>query len=375
MSVFPDDKILTFMDAKTLHVASSAMPLPYAPPALLPGMAGLCSALASRAALRDGTLRFVHEPVPAAGAPAAAFGVEAGGFLFGLEFASLDFLAAHEALGGVDIDHLPVAVRQAVIEMVLQTFQDALEGALNTTLVPLSSEQMPADWLDPPLHFVFDFSHADGRKWVVDLLLRVGTEEGARWLEHRVLAALPQTWRNPERDRWPLETTLLAGGMRVPVGLLNDLALSDILLPPEYPARDGQLFLAINETCAFRLSVSGHEATVVDKSDLFFDGRGSSVSPDHNNPPDTGTSPEGGKTHVDSAALEVTIHFELEKKLLPFSEVESLAPGKTFSLGVEPLSAVTLTLNGQALARGRLVDLDGTLGVQITRLISTARHD
>jgi type III secretion protein Q len=363
------------MNTQLFYAESRAAPLPYQPPVLVPGMAGLCSALVSRAVLRDGALRFVYEPVPTGGTPAAAFGVEAGGFLFGLEFATLDFLVAHEALDGADIERLPQAVRLSAIEMVLQPLQDALEAMLRVTLVPLSDGQTPADWLDPPLHFVVDFSAADGRKWAISLRLRVASEEGARWLESRVLAALPQVWCNPARESWQLAATLLAGGMRVPLGLVNKLAPGDILLPPEYPAQEGQLFLAVNNDCAFRLSVSGHEATVVDRTGLFFDGRSSSVSSDDNNAPATAAAPTGQGALVDSAALEVTLHFELEKKLLSLSELESLAPGKTFALGVDPLSAVTLTLNGQTLARGRLVDLDGTLGVQITRLIGTPHHD
>ncbi|GHU07884.1 hypothetical protein AGMMS50225_05540 [Betaproteobacteria bacterium] len=359
------------MNTKLSNAESRAAPLPYLPPVLVPEMADLCSALVSRAALRDGALRFVYEPLPSGGTPAATLGVEVGGFLFGVEFATLDFLAAHEALEGADIGHLPPAVRLAAIEMVLQPFQDALEAALRVTLTPLSSAETPTDWLEPLFHFVFDFSHADGRRWAIGLRLRVAAAAGAHWLERRVLAALPQVWRNPARESWQVATTLLAGGMRVPLGLLNGLAPGDILLPPEYPAKDGQLFLALGNDCALRLSVSGHEATVVDRTSLFFDGRSSAVSSDDNNPSAT----PGQGALVDSAALEVTVHFELEKKLLPLSELESLAPGKSFALGADPLSAVTLTLNGQALACARLVDLEGTLGVQITRLIGTSRHD
>ena len=103
------------------------------------------------------------------------------------------------------------------------------------------------------------------------------------------------------------------------------------------------------------------------------------MNSDNDNPPRaemvSEAASEAQENLIDGAALEVTIHFELEKKLLPFYELESLCPGKTFRLGVEPLSPVTLTLNGQALARGRLVDLNGALGVQITRLTGTPRHD
>jgi type III secretion system YscQ/HrcQ family protein len=297
----------------------------------------------------------------------ATFAVEAGGGLFRLEFATLDFLTSLEALDGADIHRLPDAVRQATIAVVLQSFQDVLEDALNTTLMPLSPSPAPAfsAWLDPPLHFTLDFTDQNGRKWPISLRLRVATEEGARWLENRILTALPNSGCHPERNSFPITTTLLAGKMRLPLGLLAGLAVSDILLPPEYPAGNGQLFLVINEHFIFRLQLSNQEATVLDRVDHFF---GGDISVSSENTTST-------ETPASLDTLEVEIHFELDKKLLPLAEVESLAPGKTFPLGIDPLSAVTVTLNGRALATGRLVDLNGTLGVQITRLIRQPRND
>jgi type III secretion protein Q len=67
--------------------------------------------------------------------------------------------------------------------------------------------------------------------------------------------------------------------------------------------------------------------------------------------------------------LEVAVSFELERKVMTVSELEALAPGRSFPLGTDPLSPVTLTVNGRALASGRLVELGGVLGVQITKLL------
>ena len=64
--------------------------------------------------------------------------------------------------------------------------------------------------------------------------------------------------------------------------------------------------------------------------------------------------------------LELPVVFELERRLLAVRDVEALAPGYTFALGCDALAPVTLTVNGRAVARGRLVDLNGTLGVQLT---------
>lgn len=66
--------------------------------------------------------------------------------------------------------------------------------------------------------------------------------------------------------------------------------------------------------------------------------------------------------------LEVTLTFELERRRLTVRDVETLAPGYVFALGGDALSPVTLCVNGKAVGSGRLVDLSGTLGVQITRL-------
>lgn len=350
------------------------VPVPYAPPSLLPGMAGLCSALASRAALKDGALRFFFDPVtpvaPASGV-ASRFILEADGFPFRLEFAALDFLAAHEALRGLEIARLPEAVRLATIAMVLEPFRDALENALKITLVPVSAAETPVDWLHPPFRFALDFTSADDRTWAIPFSLSVAREEGAVWLMSRVLAALPQAWRNQERGNWPIAVSVLAGVMRLPLGLLEKLQLGDVLLPPDYPAAKGQAFLVLSEQAGFRLAISGDKATVLDRIDHFCEEKETRVNSEAQSPADGKTSPENP---VADGSLEVTVHFELEKKLLPLSEIESLLPGKTFFLGTDPFSEVTVVLNGRTLASGRLVDLNGTLGVQITRLSSKPRH-
>ena len=336
---------------------------PFAPPVLTQGLALLQSALSSRAALKTGALRFVHAPLPETWAPATRFCLEAGGFLFRLDFAVLDFLAAHPALDGVNPDDLPEDARRAAVEMTLAPWQDKLENLLNVTLMPVQEHDALARWLDPSLHFALEFTHA-GHAWPIPLRLSVATDEGARWLANRVMTALPQPWRNPESASWRIGAALLAGAMRLPLSCLERLAPGDILLPPDYPAAQGRLFLALGPENGFSLSVAGQTATVVAACRQFCAAKESTMSAASN--PASETTPE--KAHLKSAALEIELRFELGKIRLPLAEVEALAPGKTFPLGMDPLSAVTVTLDGQALASARLVDLKGTLGVEITRL-------
>jgi type III secretion protein Q len=335
-------------------MANAVLPVPYQPAALTPEMAGLCDALCSRAALLDGnsTLQFHFEPVPADWQPAAGFTLDAGGFSWRLEFARMDFLAANETLAGAALDRLPEPICQAAILLVLQPMLDRLETALGIALNPAESAEGASGWLEPPLSFTLDFTAGDERSWRIPVRLRAASGKGASWLRARILDALPEPRKNPARRGWPLVTTLEAGNMRIPLRLLRDMAVGDILLPPQYPAANGVLTLILGKGSGLRLNVSDGRAVVTD----FLNNEESGVN-------DATASPS-----IDAASLEVLIRFELEKKLLPLAEVEALAPGKTFPLGVDPLSAVTVTLNGQALAAGRLVDLGGVLGVQITRL-------
>lgn len=49
-------------------------------------------------------------------------------------------------------------------------------------------------------------------------------------------------------------------------------------------------------------------------------------------------------------------------------DISALSPGYTFAMGSDALSPVTMRVNGKAVGTGRLVDVQGVLGIQITAL-------
>jgi type III secretion system YscQ/HrcQ family protein len=214
-----------------------------------------------------------------------------------------------------------------------------------------------------PLHFSLDFE-PPGRRFRLPLRLRAEDEAGCLALAER-LASFP-AWRNPRSAAWPVPVTLAAGRMTLPAAEWEALAVSDILLPPDYPAAQGRLALLLANGGELNLSVRSGRAEVIawNTSEV------TTVS-DLNQPPEsTSTDPPPPETAPPGpAAPEVIITFEGGKKLLPWGDLEALAPGRSFPLEVDPLGPVTLAVNGRALAAGRLVDLGGTLGVEITRLL------
>lgn len=67
--------------------------------------------------------------------------------------------------------------------------------------------------------------------------------------------------------------------------------------------------------------------------------------------------------------IEIRLSFELDRRLITVGELSSIAPGFTFPISGSEDSLVTVRANGKAIARGRLVDMNGTFGVQLTETL------
>ncbi len=66
--------------------------------------------------------------------------------------------------------------------------------------------------------------------------------------------------------------------------------------------------------------------------------------------------------------LDVTVSFELERRNMSLKDVKTITKGYTFALNCDQDSPVTLRVNGKSIGFGRLVDMDGLMGVEITKL-------
>ena len=64
-------------------------------------------------------------------------------------------------------------------------------------------------------------------------------------------------------------------------------------------------------------------------------------------------------------SIEVLLTFDLEERTIQMSDLESLSEGYTFSLSSPANAPVTIRANGKPIATGRLVDINGKLGVEI----------
>ncbi|MBO4312322.1 MAG: type III secretion system cytoplasmic ring protein SctQ [Desulfovibrionaceae bacterium] len=147
----------------------------------------------------------------------------------------------------------------------------------------------------------------------------------------------------PLAPRIPLELSLEAGFVRLPRDAVSSLAPDDVLIPEDWKLPKALLARiwhgggCLCATCA----LEGTNAAL--------------------------TSPltEDTMEPTETSDLELRLSFELERRLITLGDLSALEPGYTFALGCDTNSPVTIRVNGKALAQGRLVDMNGTLGVQV----------
>ena len=157
--------------------------------------------------------------------------------------------------------------------------------------------------------------------------------------------------------------------------LAASLAPGDILLPERWTPEAPRLLLPGDTALACRLengvlSVLGPDATLPSPCGGY---------PDSSEVTMTESVSEhaaGGTPLLDReavAALELPVTFELARLSLRVEEIAALAPGYTFALNGDASSVpVLLRIGGRIAARGRLVDVGGMPGVQITGMADAA---
>ncbi len=359
--------------------------VPYQPPRLDPDMA-----LLGRALGLTGPYEFTLaglparlEPAPVPGGPWPArlrFHLEIGGFLWTVELGDVDLLAEHPGLAGADLAALPEPLRLAALDWLGRPLWAALGARLGTAARPAAGPEAAPDhgeWLELTLRRF----GPDGEAGPTPVRLRPAAPSSARWLAEVLLRVLPPRNAGPGPDL-PMPAVLAAGRMSVPVRVLAGLEAGDILLPPEYPAAEGRLWLDLpGGRRSLRLALADGWATVLDVQRMEAPmplettpktTPDQTATPRPEDRPEAGDAPGPAPAAADTAGagliadLEVTVTFELERKLMTLTEILTLAPGAGFPLGADPLAPVALTVGGRAIARGRLVEMGGVLGVQIT---------
>ena len=283
--------------------------------------------------------------------------------------------AAGEAGGlpsGNDFSALPAPLSLAVLERLFAPALDSLARWLGCETRFCSAPVPETAWGGPlPLTLALP----DGERVYLRLFW---ADEGAARFFFFFLSALPLRVVPDAAGALPgavLLCPLEVGGMSLSPGEAASLAPGDILLPERWTPEAPRLLLPGDTALACRLengvlSVLGPDATLPSPCGGY---------PDSSEVTMTESVSEhaaGGTPLLDReavAALELPVTFELARLSLRVEEIAALAPGYTFALNGDASSVpVLLRIGGRIAARGRLVDVGGMPGVQITGMADAA---
>ena len=183
----------------------------------------------------------------------------------------------------------------------------------------------------------------------LQLLLKREGATLAFWLAEPgpLFGKLP-TRPSQQRLTLPLTLSLQWGAMRVAISELETLSYGDVLLPPPHPLLGQQLLLCVEgRPFAYCLPHQQHlELTAM-----------------HNAADDNLDA-----TQLDNLPIQVT--FEVGRQTLDWHSLTTLQPGSLIDLGTPIDGEVRIISNGHQLGSGRLVEIQGRLGVRVESLKS-----
>lgn len=80
------------------------------------------------------------------------------------------------------------------------------------------------------------------------------------------------------------------------------------------------------------------------------------------------TGHENARQGIDVSDICVNVHFSLDERVISLQELQNIKAGYVFALDKDFFAPVTLMVQGKAAGKGKIVDINGTVGVQITEL-------
>lgn len=201
--------------------------------------------------------------------------------------------------------------------------------------------------------FSFMLAGADGETLAGEL----ATDSLGLMLMSGVLAQLP-AHDALAVEALPLRCRLVFGATTLPADEMGTLAAGDVLLIARcelQPLDDGghALWLQPLPGAGLRVALRGAQVEVLEPWKTLMTAE---------------TQAAAGDEPVDLDAVPVLLTFDLGETTLPLAELKRLQPGQVFDLGRPLTGAVRVRANGALVAEGELVEIDGHLGVSVSRL-------
>jgi len=335
-------------------------PSAFIPPKLAPATAKLLNILCTREnpwhfLCAENELSLTPDPFPMPFQPACVCTVIDGGKIYMVEIGSMDIIYIHPALRDVlPQTPLPDELRTALIEVLLTEVLTSLNKTMNTAFtvnqaVLSGTGQVSTENVSTVAQISLSLNTESGS---VPIRINVPDIESFNAL-YTKLNELPMRGKDEPLPEIctdiPFGVSLEIGRLRLTQDEFAHLKINDVLLPEAFAMAGSPLLLRINSSKTLTASCTLDNGTLtINEFPLIL--QESDMNEDTQN------------------ELDITLSFELEHRQMQLKDISTLAPGYTFALTVDPMTPITILANGRQIGKGRIVDLNGTLGVQVIEL-------
>ncbi len=291
---------------------------------------------------------------PPAFSPAVLLDLEVNGVNWQVSLDTEDCLKLHPffqdaAAAGVEPSELPLELREALAETLVRPVLASLAKAIVTS-VTFSNVTFAARPVTPAAAgFQLTGELPDGTPLILNAGLHPAQHGAAEELSS-LLAPLARHDRGFLADligNVPVTLSFDGADLTLTKEEATALVEGDVLLPDQWLPREESLIirlLSAGTALEAQASLSGREATLL-----------APLAPMEN--PDAMSENE---------SINVRLTFQLEERTLTVADLQNLQPGYVFTLTADPAAPVTVLANGRPVAHGRLVDVNGAVGVQLT---------
>ena len=277
-----------------------------------------------------------------------------------LLFSSQEFFRLHPILQaeGADPLSIPAELKTAMIETmvspVLQSLQQALGVEIKITSVRLSAPQRRelSEELGSVL-FSAEFLSAAGESAGTLLVCAVSLNGQGTSDMFNTLSRLPRATGGvlaAAASEIPITFTVCAGECTLLAEEFSSLAMGDVILVNDWKPEQNQAQLCFycenHRMMGAPCKLENGNAVLLEAPQFLSDSAMESTK-----------------------ATDIVLSFDLEKRTIAVKDLESLAPGYTFSLSSQTRAPVTIRANGKPIALGRLVDINGKLGVELVEAL------
>jgi type III secretion system YscQ/HrcQ family protein len=164
----------------------------------------------------------------------------------------------------------------------------------------------------------------------------------------------------------PLPLNIVVGGVSLNYREFRTLAVGDALAPDELDITKARL--EYRGQRLINIKIEGHKVVVTGVSDQKENNLAinSDVEPKDSETEDEIKQSQALVTNFDE--IELPLKFSVGQKVMSLARLKALVVGQVIEIEHPDTDQVSVVCHGQTVALGRLIDLGGRMGVQITKI-------